>query len=100
MHTGSETSEELNEFYDDDSGQGYSKKLSCDPAYFSLGAGVCPVAFAENTVCRRDLNQSMPGCESSCRLVFAVWNRDQGIPRGILRQTQHRRRPVCLWHPS
>src|SRR6516162_7487512 len=102
MHTGSETGrdEELNEIYEDDSGYGYSKNLSCDPACFSLGVGVCPVAAVENTVCRRDRDQSMPGCEGSCRVVFAVWNRDQGIPGGILRPTGHRRWPVFLWHPS
>src|SRR5215831_17294008 len=102
MHTGSETGrdEELNEIYEDDSGYGYSKNLSCDPTYFSLGVGVCPVAAVENTVCRRDLDQPMPGCESSGGLVCAVWNRDQGIPRRILRQTRHRRWPVCIWRPS
>src|SRR6266852_8747827 len=102
MPAGSETGRdaELNEIYDDGSSDGYSKNLSCDPAYFSLGVCVGPIASAENTVCRRDRDQSMPGCESSCRLVLAVWNRDQGIPWRILRQTQHRRWPVCLWHPS
>ena len=56
-------------------GYGYSKNLSCDPAYFSLGVGVCRIAAVENTVCRRD--QSRPRCESSCRPVFAVWNREE-----------------------
>jgi hypothetical protein len=59
-----------------------------DPAYFSLGVGVGRIASGENTVCRRDLDQSMPGCKDSRRLVFAVWNRDQGSPGGILRQSK------------
>jgi hypothetical protein len=43
----------------------------------------------------------MPGCESSCRLAFAVWNRDQGIQGRILRQTRHRRWPAFLCiHPK
>src|SRR6516164_6269094 len=103
MHTGSETGKDEGlkmEFTRKIPGYGYSKNLSCDPAYCSLGVGVCRIAADENTVCRRDRDQSMPGCESSCRVVFAVWNRDQGIPGGILRPTGHRRWPVFLWHPS
>src|SRR5579885_1254860 len=101
MRTGSETNrdEELTSIYENDSGYGNSKNLFCDPAYFSFGGGVCPNARVENTVCRLRLDQSMPGCKSSCRLVFEVWNRDQGIPGWILRQNRHSGGPIFLWYP-
>src|SRR6266853_2238674 len=92
--------EELKEIYDDDYSQGFSKNLSCDSPDCSPGVGVRPDASGENTVCGLHLDQSMPGCKGSCRLVYAVWNRDQGIPWRILRQTRHRCRPVCLRYPS
>src|SRR6478752_1759341 len=102
MPAGSESGrdEELKEIEDDDCSDGSSKNLSCDSPYFSPDVSVRAGASGEDTVCGRHLDQSMPGCESSCRLVHEVWDRDQGIPWRILRQTQHRRRPVCLWHPS
>ncbi len=36
------------------------------PVYFSPGLDVRSAGSVENTICRRDLDRAMPGCESSC----------------------------------
>jgi len=62
-----------NEVYEDDS-FGYAKDLSYNPAYFSLGLSVGPIASGENTLCRRDLDQSMQDAK-----VLANWYSRFGI---------------------